>query len=218
MKSSTSCLSLLLAIAAWPSPGLEPVGDAHAAAPLDGLQHCVDADGVTIFTDQRCSDLQATQQAEPPRRPEPPGILVRVRSCARNQDDFLQGVRGALESRDVNRLADYYHWTGMDTASGYRLMERLAAFSGRQLVDVQLVSRLEPEIGGWNGPSPDREVIDPFQATDDDPLADTPATAPAPAHPAELLRVDQMGSEEDLGVQATYFRLRNNAGCWWMQF
>ncbi len=35
---------------------------------------------------------------------------------------------------------------------------------------------------------------------------------------ADLLRVDQMGSDQDLGIQATYFRLRSNAGCWWMQF
>lgn len=214
MKSSTVCLSLLLGLAAWPSPGLEPVADAQAAAQLDGLQHCVDADGVTIFTDKRCSDLQAVQQAEPPRRPEPPGVLVRVRSCARSQDDFLQGVRTALESRDVNRLADYYHWTGMDTASGYRLMDRLGAFSDRQLVDVQLVSSLEPEADGRGGSSPEREVIDPFDTTG----AETLAPTPAPAHPADLLRVDQVGSGEDLAIQATFFHLRNNAGCWWMQF
>jgi len=214
MKSPTLCLSLFLWLAAWPAPGVESASGTAGAAMQDGLQHCVGPDGVTIFTDQRCSDLQAVEQVRPEKPPERPGVLVSVRSCARDQDDFLSGVRMALESRDVNRLADYYHWTGMDTATGYRLMDRLGTFSERPLVDVQLVSSLEPQAGGWPGSSPDREVIDPFDATD----AEAPAPAQLPAHPADLLRVDQIGSNEDLGIQATYFHLRNNAGCWWMQF
>ncbi|MBP8081284.1 MAG: hypothetical protein KAY12_03915 [Arenimonas sp.] len=204
----------MLSLAAWPAPGVESAGAAAGTTALDGLQHCIGPDGVTIFTDRRCSDLQAVEQVRPEKPPERPGVLVSVRSCARNQDDFLSGLRMALESRDVNRLADYYHWTGMDTVSGYRLMDRLGAFSERPLVDVQLVSSLEPETGGWSGSSPNREVIDPFDAN----ATEAPAPAPRPPRPADLLRVDQMGSNEDLGNQATYFRLRSNAGCWWIQF
>ena len=115
-----------------------------------------------------------------------PGAGVRVRSCARNQDDLLFGVRSALENRDANRLADFYHWTGMGTAEGYRVMNRLSAVSERPLVDVQLVSS-----------------------------ADAP-----PRHPRapDLLRVDQMRGNEDAGALVTYFHLRSNAGCWWLQF
>ena len=214
MKSPTICLALLLWLAAWPTPGVEAVLGAAAAAPDDGLQHCVGPDGVTIYTDQRCSDLQAVEQVQPAKPPERPGMLVSVRSCARNQDDFLLGVRSALESRDVNRLAEYYHWSGMGTEAGYRLMERLGAFGELPLVDVQLVSSTEPEPDYLPGSSPYPEVIDPFAPGD----AETVAAPPRPRHPADLLRVDQMRSSEDLGIQATYFHLRSNAGCWWMQF
>ena len=45
---------------------------------------------------------------------------------------LLDGVRAALESHDANRLADYYHWSGMDSKSGYALMDRLNAFSAKK--------------------------------------------------------------------------------------
>lgn len=218
MKSPTLCLSLLLWLAAWPAPGVEPaLGDAPAT-PDDGLQHCVGPDGVTIYTDQRCSDLQAVEQVEPAKPPERPGMLVSVRTCARNQDDFLLGVRSALESGDVNRLAEYYHWSGMGTEAGYRLMDRLSAFGELPLVDVQLVSSTEPEPDDRPGASPYEDVIDPFAPGDAGTTYAAPPAPPRPRHPADLLRVDQMRSSEDLGIQATYFRLRSNAGCWWMQF
>jgi hypothetical protein len=174
----------------------------------------VGADGVPIFTDQRCSDLLAIEQLRPPKPPERPGMLVSVRSCARNQDDFLLGVRSALESGNVNRLADFYHWTGMDTATGYRLMGRLEAFSERPLVEVQLVSSGEPEAGLDPEPDSRLEGFDLLAGTDSDDAASTPR----PSRPADLLKVDQMRSNDDLAIQATYLRLRNNAGCWWMQF
>lgn len=214
MKSPIVCLSLFLGLVALPSPGLEPASRTAAGQPLDGLQHCVGTDGVTIFTDKRCADLQAVQQTAPAPPPELPGVLVRVRSCARSQDDLLLGVRTALESRDVNRLADFYHWTGMDTAEGYRLMDRLGAFSERPLVDVQLVSTGEPEIAAAAEPEPAPDVFGEPALAEDGTIAATPR----PPHPADLLRVDQMNGDADLAVEATFFHLRSNAGCWWMQF
>jgi hypothetical protein len=213
MKSRTVCLALTLWLLAWPSPGLEPV--VATAAAEDGIAHCVGPDGVTIFTDQRCSDLLAVEQVLPPPPVERPAVLVSVRTCPRNQDDFLFGVRMALESHDVNRLADFYHWAGMDTASGYRLMERLQAFGTRPLVDVQLVSERAPEA---TPPPVDHPLLDAYGFEQLRPTGEEAAPPPPTARPADLLRVDQMISDQDLGIRATYFRLRNNAGCWWMQF
>jgi hypothetical protein len=193
MKPAAALSVFLLWIAAWPMPGFESTRGRADAAQANGLSRCTSADGVTMFTDKRCSDLQAAEHPRQPPPPERPGVLVRVRSCARNQDDFLFGVRMALENRDVNRLADYYHWTGMDTGAGYRLMDRLHAFSELPLVDVQLVLSM--------------------------PLDSDATPVPASNQPsADLLRVDQMVSSTDLATRATYFHLRNAAGCWWMQF
>jgi hypothetical protein len=30
--------------------------------------------------------------------------------------------------------------------------------------------------------------------------------------------VEQMRNDQDLATQVTFFRLRSNAGCWWLQF
>jgi hypothetical protein len=191
----------------------------YAAPPNDegGLRQCVGADGVPIFTDRRCEDLKATPV---PARPHvggsiaPPNIS-RVRTCARNQDALLNGVRAALENRDANRLAEFYHWAGMGSVEGYRLMERLDAFSARPMVDVQLVLRATP------GSAPDGEPTLhsappslPIPALEAD---DSPIAPPRPRR-AQLLRVDQMRSDRDFASTVTYFQLLTNAGCWWMRF
>jgi hypothetical protein len=195
MKSSTFMLALFLGLLASPMPGVDSVIGSADAAPRNGLSRCVSADGISIFTDQRCSDLQVASQANtgaPLALPEP---RIVVRSCAKNQDDLLFGVRSALENRDANRLADYYDWAGMGTAAGYRLMDRLLAFSERPLSDVQLVLPEELEMTA--------------------PWDDDRPSAPAVA---SLLRVDQLVSTRDFETSPTYFHLHHKAGCWWMQF
>jgi hypothetical protein len=196
----------------------------------DGVRQCYSPEGVPVFTDRRCADLGASPLAPPPAMGEGASLTPRVRSCARNQSMLLDGVRAALESHDANRLADYYHWTGMDSKSGYQMMERLDAFSARQVVDVRLVRNAAPE-----GPP------DPF-ADRFDPLPVEPAPAPEDAAPApdgtappgsqgneaprpaprralaSMLRVDQMRSADDVAANITYFHLLTNAGCWWMRF
>lgn len=194
----------------------------YAAPPdEDGLRQCVGPDGVPIFTDRRCEDLGATPQQAPAvaGAHTVPG-LVRVRTCARNQDDLLAGVRAALESHDANRLADYYHWTGMGSSEGYRLMERLTTFSARPVVDVQLVHSARPEADPyadpWFGAAPPPS---PFEEVDPDLAQASEAPAPPRRRPhALLLRVDQMRGETDAASTITYFRLLTNAGCWWMRF
>lgn len=198
----------------------------YASPPGDagGLRQCVGADGVPIFTDRRCEDLQATEQRPPATLSGsvvPPGLL-RVRSCARNQDDLLAGVRAALESHDANRLADFYHWTGMGTTEGYRLMERLDAFSARPVVDVQLVRSADPEAEFYSDlyfDEPPPMALWPEEADDEAPPSiDAPAPRPRKPRLASMLRVDQMRSDTDAASTVTYFRLLTNAGCWWMRF
>ena len=148
---------------------------------MQRLRECVGPDGVPIFTDRRCGDMGATPMPQPGA---PGGALLavhpsRVHTCARNQGDLLAGVRAALESHDANRLADYYHWSGMGTADGYRLMERLDAFSARPVVDVQLVRQAQPETDPYGYGFDYGEPPAPTEDTDADPL-DPDAPAPRP--------------------------------------
>jgi hypothetical protein len=202
-----------------PPPYAEPSDE-------DGLRECVGPDGVPIFTDRRCGDLGATPKLAPPA-PMGEGLAspVRVRTCARNQTMLLDGVRAALESHDANRLAEFYHWTGMDSTQGYRMMERLDAFSARQVVDVRLVRAALPDAP----PDPYGDRFDPLPLPEppgvDDAAAPGAPTDPSAAPPraarrplASLLRVDQMRSADDVSANVTYFHLLTNAGCWWMRF
>ena len=230
MKTVTTRAALLLLIVAWPASSVQSAPAETDGAQAEGLRRCVGPDGGTIFTDRRCEDLHAVASV-PPGSAERPAVAVRVRSCARNQSDLLFGVRAALENGDANRLADFYHWTGMGTAQGYRLMDRLSAFSKRPVVDVQLVSTADPR--GYASAdfefsrTPVEDVEVDAESIDDSfdveaSLAEPGAeSAVAPARrprAADLRRVDQMRGEADLESETTYFHLLNNAGCWWMQF
>lgn len=193
-------------------------GQPRAAAGGSGLHRCIGTDGAAIFTDRACRDLEATDAPPPSADRLRPAVIVRTRSCARSQDDLLFGVRTALEAHDPNKLAEYYHWTGMGNSEGYRLMGRLASFSERPLLDVQLVS--SAQVGTPMPPLPPPPPLDDEFSLDDElaPGGEPTPPDPPPRANADLLRVDQMRSETDYESQVTYFRLRSNAGCWWLQF
>lgn len=197
-----------------------------------GMRRCVRADGSTVFTDRRCELMEATPDGLPAGEPPAPqaaaptaSTLVRVRTCARTQGDLLEGVRMALEARDPNRFAEFYHWTEMGNAEGYQLVERLARFAERPLVDVQLSSSqdraaLDSPMASARAPGPSWFPRDPSAA----PAPATPpsqAVQPPPAPPRrsfDLLRVDQLRGDDAIDTQTTWFHLRSNAGCWWLQF
>ena len=216
-------------------PLVEEYDPATAVQPMyaeanddDGTRECVGANGERIFTDRRCSDMGATPHVVLPPMGAGGAVVgqpLRVRTCARNQGALLEGVRAALESHDANRLADYYHWTGMGSAEGYRLMDRLDAFSARPVVDVQLVRAARPDeempdlFENRFDPLPSPPGLDDPAAIDPDSADSAPPAAPPRRRPlASMLRVDQMRSDNDVGSTITYFHLLTNAGCWWMRF
>jgi hypothetical protein len=121
----------------------------------------------------------------------------------------------------------------MDSAEGYRLMDRLGAFSARPVVDVRLVRAVpvdEPDLfeNRFDPLPPEIDAAaaggDPDSTDSTDPTDPSNSTdAAAPPHPhrrplASMLRVDQMRGENDVAATVTYFHLLTNAGCWWMRF
>lgn len=221
--------ALLLALLAVPAAAIAAVELAPAAndgpvyeAPPPGMRRCERADGSIIFTDRGCAGQDATEVVPPKDTPPVVQRIISVRSCARSQEDLLAGVRDALQARDPNRLADYYEWTGMSTSEGYRLLDRLVAFSARPLLDVQLASSRALRSPGheWPERRPAQfEWLHPLSEPDSGPSGYEEAPRPEPPPPpADLLRVDQLRSEKDLDSQVSYLHLRRNAGCWWLQF
>ena len=227
-------LAVLMVPLAWSTPAV-----------AQSIRRCVDAQGNSLFTDRPCSEMNAVPKEAPPMSEgnlapaDSPGGFrggfsrqggFSPRSCARSPEDLLDRVRSALESRDVNRLASHYHWSGTGSGSGKRLMDALERIARQPLLSAELIYP-EPE------PLPDyREAMadgrpeprytplawDEAATTDDAPLAgDAAQPEPAPREPAAApprhMRILQMRSDQAEQATRTVFQLRRNAGCWWIQ-
>lgn len=205
---------LLLALPAWSTP-----------AGAQGIRRCVDAQGISIFTDRQCSEMDAVSMQAPPA---PEGNFAGgFRSgfaqvgCARRPETLLDRVRSALESHDVNRLASHYHWTGTGSGSGRRLMDALERIAGQSLLSAELVYPAPPpqnenRVGFSShdapsdaGSSGEELNLTPLSAG----LYEAGATPPLPRQ----IRVLQMRSDQAEQASSTVFQLRRNAGCWWIQ-
>lgn len=167
-----------------------------AAAPAQAqVRRCVDARGVAVYTDRPCESMQAAPREAPPDASTgatlEPGFAVR--GCARRPQTLLNGVRAALEARDVNRLANWYHWTGTGTGAAKYLMDELEAIARRPLVSAELVypggrgygaetgDRAPDGGAGTDGP---RGTPPPEAFESQVPQAPTEASTPAPASAA----------------------------------
>ncbi len=125
----------------------------HSAAAQD-VRRCVRADGSVVYTDGRCSDAQNEKQpaapASPAVTPGLPGVgshsyVAMPPSCSRTPDDLLYGVRSAIDMRDTNQLAKYYHWLNVSDTQAEQLMDRLEKLVNSPLMDIQLMYPAEPE-------------------------------------------------------------------------
>jgi hypothetical protein len=192
-----------------------PIAPVTLEAPLPGLSRstgihrCVGSDGNALFTDRECADMGAVD-APPPGAVGGNSPRFAARTCARTRTALLDGVREALDAGDANRLASYYHWSGMGTRAAYALMDRLHGFAQRPLVDVQLVRSAPREPFAMDGDVP------PLWS----PLLPAPEIAAPPPRPRlpVLVRVDQMRGNKDVAAEVTYFQMTSNAGCWWIHY
>lgn len=186
-----------------------------APAAAQAVKRCTDARGNSVFTDRSCASLGAVAKGVPALAGG--GSYARgfaPRGCARTADDLAMGVRTALEARDVNRLASYYHWPGSGNAR--RVMDSLETIALRPLVAVELAYPARPapfdplqEFGPdaapeqdpalaadpaqWVGPTfpPDAgQAVDPAFAADPATAATGPGSEPDPGHAGHLLAVD----------------------------
>lgn len=125
------------------------------------IQRCEAADGTVVYTDKACAALGATprplpsellnriarEQANSAPSPEyadasAPVTTVTVArrspsaGCARSPTQLAMDLRGSLALRDVNRLAESYHWIGLSHTQSKPIMQRLDRLSSQPLEDV----------------------------------------------------------------------------------
>ena len=206
------CLLPLLLIAfALPAP-----------AAAQGVKRCTDAQGNTVFTDRACASVDAVPKGAPAPVPGSYAPGFAPRGCARTADALLLGVRTALEARDVNRLASYYHWAGTGNRGARQVMDELEAIAVRPLVAVALayaVPTTPMASGTGSGSLPPTDPAPVFETdpgTEPDPVLG-PAPAPAPGPRPIGLDVEQMAGPADAGSRSTRFRLQRHVGCWWLE-
>jgi hypothetical protein len=102
------------------------------------VRRCVAADGTLVFTDRRCADMGAVEQATP----QPATGIARPAyraACPRTLRDLVDTLSTSIDTRDVNRLASVYQWAGQSSSVAFRIMDRLQAISDRPLVDITAV-------------------------------------------------------------------------------
>ena len=169
-----------------------------APALAQSINRCMGADGTTIYTDRRCSDVGAS--ARPQRGMATPARTA-YRGCARNLQDLVHEVSTAIDSRDVNRLAGVYHFTGMSSRGGHGVMDRLDAIVQRPLIDIVPVQAEPPAVAPAGG----------YAASTFPPQATAAAARRRPVG----LRLEQTAGDR-ITPRSTVFGLRRHMGCWWV--
>jgi len=170
------------------------------------VRHCVTASGQSIFTDRKCEEVNAAESV--PRPAEPAGAQARRGGCARSLDDLVFEMTNAIQARDANRLAAFYHWPGTSAEAGYRIWTQLDAVANRPLVDiVPVMPNAPPAASGDSATSNDAAPpvdgnLYPQTSVRRNPVA---------------LRVEQTLSNSATPSH-TVFGLTHYFGCWWVRF
>jgi hypothetical protein len=169
------------------------------------IRRCTAPDGQVIFTDRACADVGGTDRPAPAVHSPVYGGKAYARGCSRSLRDLIFEVTAAIDSRDVNRLAGVYNWTGMSNRSGYAVLGRLDAIANRPLVDVSAIlpaPQLSVDAGG------DMTVSGAVDARAY-PGATVVRRSPV------ALRVEQTLANGSTPSR-TVFGLRRHMGCWWV--
>lgn len=180
---------------------LLPIGAVRAQG---DIHRCMGTNGVPVFTDRVCSDINATPVAPPAPTSsvsvvapsglpsQPPAVL-----CAADLKQLKQAVVDAFAVRNANRLAGLMLWDGDG--------------QGAVVADIQLFNRLmaHPLIDITTGPAS-------AASTADTPTASATST-PHPEPPEGEMLVVRTEAEDGSGAtQDTRFDVVHHDGCLWL--
>lgn len=167
------------------------------------VRGCLQGDGSVVYTDALCAadqTEQATEKVEPTApapglRPVRQGITPPP-TCSRNPDELLLAVRAALDARDVNALAESYHWAGATSPQAEALMIRLEQLARIPVLDVRLAYAKDAA---------------------EDELDSTDGAGPRTRTPVALKVVNYRDGGGERTV-STVFRLQRHFDCWWIRY
>lgn len=171
-------------------------------ASAQGIHRCMGANGIPVFTDRNCSDVNATPVLPTPApaasthapapMSQPPAV-----TCAADLKQLKQAVIDAFAERNPNRLAGVTLWNGdgkEEVVAGIRYFTRLMS---RPLIEVKSASAAGNDDGASS-------------------LSLSASPGPAPAHGEALLV--QTESDDGSGASTeTRFDVVHRSGCVWLQ-
>ena len=182
------------------------------AAATTGIMKCATADGSSVYTDHACRPGSravpisgelltriARDEARHPGDDAPLADAVPLTGrrsvaggCARTPTQLAMDLRASLALGDVNRVAESYHWAGMSTREGERVLDRLQHLVGRPVADIHY-----------------------FDATISGATQFASASGAFPAGSAGMLQL-QVGQGEALSV--VDFDVERYSGCYFVKF
>lgn len=173
------------------------------------VHRCAGSNGVPVFTDRACSDLEATPlqpaTAAPRNGSSPPSGAPPPILCAANVAQLKQAVVDAFAIGDANRLAGLMLWNGEGHGAAVADIRALHALMQHPLVEVGTDVPDAPDAPANAGSAADAPVN-----------AGSAADAPATAHASELLV--RTASSDGSGVpRETRFPLARQSGCVWLR-
>ena len=157
-------------------PGSPMSPEAHAGT---GIQRCLAPDGTSVYTDKPCAAFKARPvpmsgelltrlssadaipgaalagyvDAATPLYPEAtprPARRSPASGCARSPTQLAMDLRGAFALGDVNRIAESYHWVGMDQHQATGVMQQLERMSAQPVTDSQYFNAsISPGMDSW---------------------------------------------------------------------
>lgn len=197
--------------------GLLAAPAAPDAMASTGIMKCATPDGIAIYTDHACKpgskavpmsgQLLTRIARDEARSPDAidgfdadplpaSGRRSVAAGCARTPTQLEMDLRASIALGDVNRVAESYHWVGISTREGERVLDRLQRMAREPVVDTHYFDATIPSspLG-----------VDAIQVA---------STDPGPG-PAGMLQV-QLGwgthaSVVDLDVE-------RYAGCYFVEF
>jgi hypothetical protein len=196
-------LPLLLLLLLLPISAVKAQGDIH---------RCMGADGIPVFTDRVCADVNAKPVMPAPAPSMSPASSASVSAaplqapaitCAADLKQLKQAVIDAFAERNPNRLAGLTLWNGDgkdEVVADIRYFKRLMA---HPLIEVKSTS-------------------DAASTSNDEDEADASALAlsaspnPTPAH-GEALIVQTESDDGSGATMQTRFDVVHRSGCVWLR-